>query len=170
MSILIALVRLVHIFSGVFWAGGAIVLAAFVEPSVAATVPEGNKFMQRFVNSGFVAAMGIAGPLTVLAGLALYLIDSGGLQTGWITTHTGLGFTVGGIAGLIAFFIGFFISRTAAEAMGALGREMQAAGRPPTPDQVQKMKALQERLSQASVATAIVLAVAVAAMAMSRYL
>jgi uncharacterized membrane protein len=170
MNVAIALVRLIHIFSGVFWAGGAIVLAAYVEPSAAATAPESNKFMQRFVGSGFVTAMGLAGPLTVLAGLTLYLVDSGGLSNGWITTPTGLGFTIGGLAGLVAFVIGFFISRTTAESMGALGKEMQAAGKPPTPEQMGKMKALQEKLSQASVATAIVLAVAVAAMAMSRYL
>jgi len=171
MNIALVLLRLIHIFSGVFWAGSAFVLARFIEPAVAATQPESNKFMQYFMGrTGYVIAQSIAGPLTVLAGLILYWSDSGGLQNAWITTPAGLGFTVGAIFGLIAFGIGFFISRTTAEKMTALGREMQSAGKPPTPEQMSKMKALQERLTSASIWLAIVLAVTVAAMATARYL
>ena len=166
MNLAIALVRLVHIFSGVFWAGSAFVLARFVEPAAAATQPESNKFMQQMMGpSGYVLAQGIAGSLTVLAGLTLYWIDSGGLQPGWITTPTGLGFTVGGIAALIAIYIGLFVSRTTALSMSALGREMQAAGKAPTPEQVAKMRAFQDRLAQASIWNAILLAITVATMA-----
>lgn len=171
MGIALVLLRLIHIFSGVFWAGSAFVLARFVEPSAAATQPESNKFMQYFMGpSGYVISQGIAGPLTVVAGLTLYWIDSGGLQISVITTPFMLGLTVGGIAALVAFYIGFFITRTAALGMSALGKEMQAAGKPPTPDQLAKMKAFQETLTKASIWGAILLAVTVAAMATARYL
>jgi hypothetical protein len=170
MNLWIALVRLVHIFSGVFWAGSVFALARFIEPAAKATAPESNKFMQRLTSGGFTLALTVAGPLTVLAGLILYWNDSGGLQIGWITTPTGLGFTVGAIGGLIAFGFGLFVSRPAAEGMGKLGKEIQAAGKPPTPEQMSRMKAFQEKLGQATLWTAIALVVTVAAMATARYL
>jgi hypothetical protein len=169
MNIVMVILRLIHIFSGVFWAGSAFVLAAFVEPAVAASQPEGNKFMQKFMSGGYLIAASIAGPLTVLAGLVMYWNDSGGLQASWIATPLGLGLTVGAIGGLVAFFIGFFITRTAAEKLAALGKQIQAAGKPPTPEQMGQLKALQERLTSASIWVAIALAVTVAAMATARY-
>jgi hypothetical protein len=170
MNIVLVLLRLIHIFSGVFWAGSAFVLARFVEPAVAASQPESNKFMQKFMSSGYEVAQGIAGPLTVLAGLALYWNDSGGLQASWIATPAGLGFTIGAIGGLVAAYIGFFISRPTAKKMDALGKEMQGAGKPPAPEQMSQMQALQETLTGASIWAAIALAVTVAAMATARYL
>lgn len=171
MNVLVALLRLIHIFSGVFWAGSTFVLASFIQPAAAATQPESNKFIQQMMGAGgYVVVQAIAGPLTVVAGLILYWIDSGGLQVSWIATATGLGFTVGGIAALIALYIGLVISRSSALGMAALGKEMQLAGKPPTPEQLSKMKAFQERLTQASVRNAILLAITVAAMAIARYL
>jgi uncharacterized membrane protein len=171
MNIALVLIRLIHIFSGVFWAGSAFVLARFIEPAAAATQPESNKFMQYFMGpTGYVLVQGFAGPLTVLAGLTLYWIDSGGLQLNWITTPTGLGFTIGGIAALISLYIGLFISRTNALSMAALGKEMQSAGKPPTPEQLSRMRAFQETLTKASIWVAILLAITVAAMAIARYL
>lgn len=169
MNIAIALIRLIHIFSGVFWAGSIFALARFIEPAATATAPESNKFMQRLMNGGFTATLTAAGPLTVLAGLILYWNDSAGLQVGWITTPTGLGFTVGAIGGLVSLGIGLFISRAAAEGMAGLGKEIQAGGKSPTPEQMSKMKGLQEKLSQATLWTAITLTITVAAMATARY-
>lgn len=170
MNLWIALVRLVHIFSGVFWAGSIFAMARFIAPAAAASAPESNKFMQRLTSGGFITALTAAGPLTVLAGLILYWNDSGGLQNGWITTPTGLVFTVGAIAGLIALGIGLFMSRPAAEGLGKLGKEIQAGGKPPAPEQMSKIKAFQEKLTQATLWTAIALVVTVAAMATARYI
>ena len=170
MDIVLVLLRLIHIFSGVFWAGGVFVMARFLMPAVAASQPEGNKFMQKFMGGGYVLAQTFAGPLAVLAGLILYWKDSGGLSNGWIATPTGLGFTVGAIGGLVALFIGFFITRTAATNMANLGKEIQMAGKPPTPDQLAKIKQFQETLVSSTVWVAIALAITVAAMAIARYL
>ncbi|MDE3091441.1 MAG: hypothetical protein KGJ80_18900, partial [Chloroflexota bacterium] len=119
--------------------------------------------------TGYVLVQGFAGPLTVLAGLTLYWIRYSAAPV-LILSPTGLGFTVGGIAALIALYIGLFISRTAALGVAALGKEIQSAGKPPTPEQMSRMKALQTRLTDASVWNAIFLAITVAAMATARYL
>jgi uncharacterized membrane protein len=170
MNIAVALLRLIHILSGVFWAGGVFTLAGFVQPTAQATAPESGKFMQRLLGGPLTIALSAAGPLTILAGLILYVIDSGGLRPEWIVTPTGLGFTLGALAGLAALGIGFFISRTDAVKLTALGKEIQAAGKPPTPEQAARLGALQKDLVQATVWTAVCLLVAVAAMATARYL
>ena len=45
MSIYLILLRLIQIGAGVFWAGAAVMTAAFVEPAVRGSAPEGGKFM-----------------------------------------------------------------------------------------------------------------------------
>lgn len=46
--------RLIHIGSGVFWAGAAVMIAAFLEPTVRAAGPEGGRFMQRLAAAAVV--------------------------------------------------------------------------------------------------------------------
>lgn len=120
--------------------------------------------------SGYPVAQSIAAPFSVVAGLILYWLDSGGLQLVWITTPTGLGITVGAVTALAALSIGLGIARPAGLGMAALGTEIQSARKPPTPEQITKMKALQERVTKASIWIAFLLAATVAAMAMARYL
>ena len=57
-----------------------------------------------------------------------------------------------------------------ARQIAALGQEMQAAGGPPSPTQMAKMKALQQRLHNAGIVDAVLLGIAVAGMAIARYM
>jgi uncharacterized membrane protein len=171
MGILLVVLRFVHIFGGVFWAGSTFVMYQYVQPSVTATQPESNKFMQYLMgSSGYVMATSIAPGLTVLAGLLLYWIDSSGLQLSWITTPVGLGFTVGSIAGLAAMILGAAVARPTAGKMAELGKAMQTAGKPPSPEQVAQMKKYQETMTSISLWVAVLLVVTVTFMAIARYL
>ena len=76
-----AILRLVHILSGVFWAGVNFTMAGFITPSVKATAPGSGGFMQHLAQkSGLPRYAEIAGWLTIIAGLALYWILSDGFQ------------------------------------------------------------------------------------------
>ncbi|MGE5262727.1 MAG: hypothetical protein ACM3S0_05055 [Acidobacteriota bacterium] len=169
MSILILLVRLIHIFSGIFWAGSIFVFAGFIQPAAQATGPDSAKFMQRLLGGPWAVALTLAPPLTVLAGLTLYWIDSAGLRIEWIGSPSGIGFTVGGLVGLTAFFIGFFPLRRTSLKLTALNTEIHAAGRAPTREESSRAEAFQVQMTTYVLYTAICLAVAVAAMATSRY-
>jgi uncharacterized membrane protein len=170
MDAITIVLRLIHIFAGVFWAGSTLTLAGFVEPAARAAGPEGARFIQRLAGqTRFTFFAGLAAPLTILAGLALYWRDSG-LRPEWILTPSGLGFTVGGLAGIIAFVLGFAVMAPTSGQVAALGKEMQAAGGPPNPAQVTKMQALQEKLHNGGIWEAVLLAIAVIAMATARYL
>jgi hypothetical protein len=171
MNYYVITLRLIHIFTGVFWAGAAWMIAGFVEPAVRATGPEGGKFMRQLAGPGRLPFfMQAASGLNVLSGLLLYWRASGGLQTSWITSGPGLGYTVSSLAALAAFVLGFLIQGRAAERMAALGREIQAAGGPPNPAQIKEMQALQERIRQGGLVGGVLLAIAVIGMGVARYL
>jgi len=170
MNIVTVLLRLIHIVAGMFWVGGSVMMVGFVQPTVAAMGPEGAKFMQRFAGpSRFPLFMNLAAPLTTLAGLALYWMDSG-FRVEWIVTGPGLGFTVGGVAGIAAFILGAVVMGPTSAQMAALGKEIQVAGGPPTPAQASRMRTLQGKFHQGGLWGAILLIVALGAMSVARYL
>ena len=168
---LIVLMRLIHVVAGVAWAGGAFMLAGFVEPSARALGPDGGKFMQRLAGPGRLPVyLSLVGILTVLSGVYLYVVRSGGLRAGWITSGEGLALTIGGIAGLIAAAVGILIPGRVTGQMAQLGREIQAAGGPPSPAQAAQMQALQRQLALGGRVTALLLVIAVIGMAIAEYL
>lgn len=128
MNVYLALLRLVHIGSGVFWAGAAVMIAAFIEPAVRASGAEGGRFMQRLVEQHrFSLFMSLASLLTAASGLLLYWPASGHLRLGWLTSGSGATLTIGTVAGLLAFALGFAVNGPTARQIATLGQEMQAA-------------------------------------------
>jgi hypothetical protein len=101
----------------------------------------------------------------VLAGLLLYWTASGNLRLAWITSGQGLALTLGGLSAIIALVIGFAVQSKAVKRMGAIGAAIQAAGGPPSPEQAAEMAGLSEKLRNAGVWNAGLLAFTVLAMA-----
>jgi uncharacterized membrane protein len=166
---LYTILRLVHILSGVAWAGANIILAQFINPSVKATAPESGKFMQYFAQkSGYPRFAEVTGWLTILAGLGLYWIVSNGFQASWFTTSRGIVLTIGGLLAIITMVIAYAMQKPAAKRMGAIGQEIQASGGPPTPEQLAELQAQQKKLEKGARWSAILLTLAVAGMALSR--
>jgi hypothetical protein len=136
MAFLIIVLRLTHIVAGAFWAGAAVAYFFFFAPTAKGLGPAGPKFMQDLVGKHrYPVFMNVTSMLTILAGLALYWFSSTGLSVAWITSGPGLGFTLGSLAALAAFAVGFFGIRPRAQRMGALSAAIGAAGGPPTPEQ-----------------------------------
>jgi hypothetical protein len=126
--------------------------------------------MQKLLGGSLPVWLSVAAPLNVLAGLLLYWNDSHGLDARWIMTGTGIVFSIGAIAGLVGLVIAFGISRPTALELGALGKEIAMAGKPPTPDQLAKVRELQDRMTSATLWVVIVLSITITAMAIARYL
>lgn len=136
MSIVILVLRLIHVVAGALWAGAAVAYFFYFAPTAQGLGPAGPKFMQDLVGKHrYPLFMNVTSMLTILAGLALYWLSSSGLSAAWITSGPGLGFTLGALAALAAFAIGFFAIRPRAERMGALSAAVAAAGGPPTAEQ-----------------------------------
>ncbi len=170
MEIGMIVLRLIHIFSGVFWVGSLLVIVGFLQPAAALAGADGGRFMQSLYNrTRFGPVQGIAGALTVLSGLAMYLRDSAGLQIAWITSPSGLVLTIGGLAGILAGVVGGAMAGPAGARMAALTKQIQGSGAAPTAAQMTEMQALQKRVNQVTLWTTLLLVLALAAMATARY-
>jgi hypothetical protein len=168
---LIVILRIIHILAGVFWAGAAFMVAAFLEPNARALGPDGGKFMQRLVGQMHMTTIIlVAAFLNVLAGVWLYWIFSGGFQVKWIASGHGLSLTIGAVAAIVTFILGLAVTRPTLLRMGALGQEIQNAGGPPNPEQMAAMQALQKRLATVGRIGAALLVIAVIGMAVARYI
>ncbi len=170
MDIFIIALRLIHIFAGVFWAGIAFFLVSYLMPAILKSGPAGGQVMQQLTKSSYPQVVPMVAALNIISGLALYWLDSGGLQSAWLKSGAGIGFTFGAVTGIVAFVIAFFVTKPAVEKMQALGAQSAQAGKPPTAEQQAELGKLQAVLGKGAYYVAIFLALALAAMATARYL
>lgn len=170
MDIYMIILRLLHIFAGIFWVGTAFFFVLFLEPTITAAGPAGGTVMGHLTLTRFPLVMAVSSILTVAAGFLMYLIDSGGFQINWISTASGVAITIGSLAGILAFLLGLAVQAPASARMAALQKEIQAAGRPPTPSQMAELHVLLDRISNASRWGAVLMVIAVIGMAIAREL
>jgi len=169
MSWLTIALRVLHIAGGVFWAGGMFVVAGFVEPAATASGPDGARFMQRFAASRFTPVMASAGLLTIAAGIWLLARDSGGFQPAFMGSGTGVTFSIGALAGLVAAVVGIGLGARNARRLAALGRTIQGQAGGPTKEQAAQMEAYRGMLRTGARWAARLLGIAVLCMAVARY-
>jgi uncharacterized membrane protein len=166
MDIVILALRLIHVFSGVFWVGAALAMTFFITPTVGATAEAGQKFMSHLMSqTRFSNTMMIVGVSTVLAGAAMYWIDSNGFTSDWMMAGPGIGFGLGAVLAVVGLGAGMMIPRAAAS-MGKLAAQFKGA---PTPDQQSQMAALRKRMALVSTVNAYCLIIATVLMATARY-
>ncbi len=165
------IMRILHILSGVFWAGGLFSLAMFIMPSVNSSMPEGGKVMQRMINAyKFPIYMLAAGSLTVLTGLAMFDRLSGHFTMSWASAPHGLVLSIGAIAAIIAFFLGILVNKPKADRMGKIGQAIMQAGGSPTEAQMAEMTKLRMGITSMTKNIALLILVAVICMAMAKYI
>jgi uncharacterized membrane protein len=162
--------RFIHIVSAILWVGSTFAVFVFVEPTVAALGPEGGRFVGYMVEKRKlpVVITSLSG-LTVLGGVVLYLEASSGFDPDWITSGPGIGFTIGGIAAIVAFFMGLFAIKPTVDRMSGLGAEIERGGGPPLPEQLATMERLTERFKALGKADLVLILIAAATMATARY-
>jgi uncharacterized membrane protein len=162
--------RILHIVVGVFWVGTVVFMAVFLTPSVRAAGPAGGAVLQQLMGVRrlplwIMGAMAI----TLLSGVGLYWHDSAGFQSAWLASGAGKVFGLGGAVAIVASILGMAINMPTARRLTEISGRLQAAGRPPTPDEQATLTALQGRLSRASVVAAVLLVIATLLMAIARY-
>lgn len=163
--------RVVHILVGVFWVGTAIFSFVYLQPAVKELGPTGQQFMGHLVEKKKLSVVILTSAVvTILAGILLYWRDSNGFDLDWITSATGLAFTVGGVAAILAFVFGLILVKPAMDRMGTLGQSIAMSGGPPTDAQVSEMQRLGSRLTLIGQLNLLLLIVAVVAMAAARFL
>lgn len=163
--------RAVHILFGTFWVGAILFTVLFLEPSVSEAGPEGGKVMQGLQKRRLMVVIPIAALLTILSGIDLYRRLSGGFNPSWIHSHMGMTLSVGAVASIIAFLLGFFVMRPAMIKAAALGASMQgisdATARSAAMEQVQALRARSRLVSRVVM---VLLILALLTMAVARYM
>jgi uncharacterized membrane protein len=170
MSTHLLILRIIHIVSATFWAGGVFTLAMFILPSINNTQPEGGKVMQKMLFTyRFPQYMTIASLLTILSGLWLYHDLSKGFQMIWIKSPQGITLTIGGLSAILAFLHGFTSNKPKATRMGKIGREIIEAGGKPTEAQLAEIAKLRKALTTGANIVAILILITVICMAAAQY-
>ena len=171
MDLWLILLRVVHVGSAMAWFGGAIIGSLFLFPSAQALGPAGQPFMDQLMNR---RQMGVFFPivaaLTVLSGAVLYWRDSDGLDPTWISSPSGLAFTIGGLAAILAFVGGLILVGPSAAEQTAVGNELAANGGVPTEAQRQRLERAERRMQLASRIDLPLILLAGLTMAIGRYL
>lgn len=158
--------RVLHVVTGVWWAGATWTLAGFLTPAVQEIGKPGQEIMKELIQKRRLSEyIGIAGAISVITGLLLYWRASNGLHPTWILSGRGLSLSIGGLAGIATLGIGFRVIRTSALRMGELGRQIEQSEGPPDPEVLQEMQGLQAKLESGGLWAAALLAVSVIGMA-----
>jgi uncharacterized membrane protein len=160
-----------HIVAGVAWVGGGFLMILIVTRTAKLSGATGDEFFGRLMTVGRGAQyFALAALVTVIAGALLYWRASGGFQMAWITSPTGLAFTIGSVAAVVSLVWGGTMVGPATQRLQAIGAEIAAAGGDPTADQRSTVDSLKRRLDAFAKADLVLLGIAVVTMATARYL
>ena len=169
MNILIIILRILHIVAGISWAGGAIHYFLFIGPTAKATVPESQKFIGYLMaQKRWTKFMGAMSLLTILAGGALYY-RLGSVNWGWIATGPGVGFTIGGLAGLLVFAIGNLLIEPRINDLGRISREIQANRGSASAQQAARLSQIQKEMEIIGKLDFVLIMIGVLTMSTARY-
>ncbi len=169
MAALVIFLRLIHIFAGVAWTG-----AAFFVGSIIAPMAQDDESVRQFMlklntRSKFHPYMAVTATLTFISGFFLYWIISG-FRMSFIISGRGLILTIGSLAGIMAWVLGFINQQPTGKRMKALSDEMAVAGGPPKPEQIAEMKSLAEKLSTDGIISTILVSIALIGMSITQYI
>lgn len=162
--------RLFHVICAVLWVGGFVMLVYFILPSLRASGPSGGQVMRTvLVKTSLASYFPIVGGLTVLSGLLMMWRDASVAQSNWAASRTGMTFSIGGLAGLLALIIGGIMVGRSISQLRKIFLTTDP-GAPPSPEQAARIAQLQERAARGNRIVAPLLAIAVITMAVARYL
>jgi uncharacterized membrane protein len=167
--LIMIILRLIHILAGIFWVGTALVVAAFLVPTMRETGREGGRVIQHLmVQRRLQLFIVITMALTILSGITMYAHWEAATHGSWAGTAPGIGYGIGGAAAILGALAGGLISAAAGRRLGEIG---QASGSGvPSAEQQAEMAKLQSRIALGTKLSAALLLVAAGAMSIARYL
>jgi uncharacterized membrane protein len=167
MNYLTLILRLIHILGGIFWVGAALLMNFFVAPTLRETGEAGRPFIGHFMaRTRFTMIMTTSVFATVIAGTWLYGIDSNWFQSPWMSSSTGIGFSIGALFAVVGMVTGIMNGSNNGK-MAQLGSQIQGK---PTPEQMAAMSAIQKQQAWVVPVNSYTLLIAAFLMAIARYL
>jgi hypothetical protein len=171
MDLLVILFRIIHVGAAMIWFGGAILSGFFLQPTVEALGVRAQPFMEHLMVRRRMGVMfPVVAGLTILSGAVLYWRDSNGLQGEWIASPTGLAFTIGGLAAIVAFVLGGILIGPGIAEQTAVRGELASSNAEPTAEQSARLARAEDKLKMAGRIDMPLLLLAGLTMAVARYL
>lgn len=164
------LLRFVHVWAAIAWAGAGFFLLAVLDPMMARIgVADSNRFMRHIqLRTKLAAYFPVIAVLTVGAGIGLYAYLRGKDAIFNVSTTQGLVFHVGAAAGVLAFLWGFSMEGRLNGKIGKVARRIEAAGAP-DPALERELTTLSAQLRSATRVSGFLLLVSVFGMGTFRY-
>jgi uncharacterized membrane protein len=169
MDPLLILLRLVHIGLGVFWAGSVFFTAFFLAPALRDAGPDGAKVAAGLMKRRLFDVLPIVAIITILSGLWLFWRASAG-QPAYMGSSVGMTYGIGAAAAIIALALGFAIVRPAMAKSMQLTQNAASAAPAERDAQLAAAQAARIRGANATQIVTILMGIAVAAMAIGRYM
>ncbi len=160
--------RVVHVGTGVFWAGTVLFLTVFLEPSLRALGPAAAAVSQQLQRLRYFTIMPVIAALTLVSGFWMYWRISNG-DTAFLGSRTGMALGVGGALTVIAFVVGVAVLRPAMVRMGTLAAQAQGAQGPERDALMARVETMRVRTRVIGRLVAAMLALIVVTMAIARY-
>jgi uncharacterized membrane protein len=162
--------RIVHIFAGVFWAGTVFFLVRFLMPAIEAGGPAGGEILKLlFLRFKIGIMIPVAAMVTVLAGIWLYVRNVMGSNGAWARSIPGTVYGIGGAAAIIALIAGASMIGPSLQNVVVLSEKISSEGRAPSSLEMAEIARLKAKSALGTKIAAALLAIAVVTMAIGRY-
>jgi hypothetical protein len=168
MSVELLVLRLLHVGLGSLWVGAMLFNTLYVGPALNAAGPAAaGAVMGNMMQRKIMIVMPSLAILTILTGGRLMWIVSGG-DSHWFQHRSGHTFAIAAALAIIGFLIGMFVARPTMMRMGELGRSAASDGASKEAIAAE-MRRLQARAMRANQVVVALLLLALAGMAIARY-
>jgi uncharacterized membrane protein len=161
--------RLVHILGGILWVGSGMYSYFFLIPAISQAGPAGGQVMANLQKRRLFTVLPIVAVLTILSGIRLMMIVSGGSMSAYVGTTAGRTYAISGVFAIASFIVGVVISRPGAVRLAKLSQS--AVSDKNSRELIQsEIKALQTRVAMSGQIAVGLLVLSAAGMAIARYL
>ena len=170
MSPELLVLRAIHVYGAVVWAGSSLFVAFFLIPAIGMAGPAGGPVMGALVKRKLFTIVPIVAVVTMLAGLRLMWLTSKGFSARYFSSALGQTYIVGATFALATFTLFMTVNYPAIGRMVALGQQIAAAPEAERGALTAQLNALRARTATVSKIAALFISITVVAMALGRYM
>jgi uncharacterized membrane protein len=163
--------RLVHILGGMIWVGAGVFNSFFLLPALAQAGPAAGQVLAGLQRRRVFTFLPIVALLTILSGVRLMQLTSGGFSPAWFASPPGRTYAWSGVAAIVGFVVGIVVARPAAIRAASIGATLaattDAVARAPLTAKLERLRRTSSIASSISVGLVVL---AAAGMAVARYM
>ena len=171
MSAELLVLRLVHILGGIVWLGSGVFTTFFLMPALGRMGPSAaGPLMGALQQRHMFTIFPVVAVLTILSGIRLLHIVSGGFAPSYFDSRMGQTFLWSGIAAIAAFLLGILVARPIGMRTGQLAATIAALPEEQRAARAREVERLRRRGAAVTLLAMVLLIGAAAGMAIARYL